>query len=53
MFVFYGGGVGDNCVLFVCVIFNVYFNNFDDMVCVIFYLFFLRECVSYYFGFGL
>lgn len=46
-------GVGDNCVMVVCAIFNVYFNNFDDMVRVIFYLFFPRERVSHHSGFGL
>lgn len=46
-------GVGDNCVLVVCAIFNVYFNNFDDTVRVTFYLFFPRERVSHHSGFGL
>lgn len=41
-------GVGDNCVLVVCAIFNVYFNNFDDMMRVTFYLFFPRERVSHH-----
>lgn len=48
-----GAGVGDNCVLFVCAIFNVNFNNFDDMVRVTFYLFFPRERVSHHSGIGL
>lgn len=46
-------GVGDNCVLVVYAIFNVYFNNFDDMVRVTFYLFFPRERVSHHSGIGL
>lgn len=46
-------GVGDNCVLVVCAIFNVYFNNFDDMVRVTFYLFFPKERVSHHSGIGL
>lgn len=45
--------MGDNCVLFVCAIFNVNFNNFDDMVRVTFYLFFPRERVSHHSGIGL
>lgn len=36
--------MGDNCVMVVCAIFNVYFNNFDDMVRVTFICFF-RENV--------
>lgn len=46
-------GVGDNCDLVVCAIFNVYFNNFDDMVRVTFYLFLPRERVSHHSGIGL
>lgn len=44
--------MGDNCVLVVCAIFNVYFNNFDDTVRVTFYLFFPRERVSHHSGIG-